>query len=88
MSEDQFREAVMEYTKREDAFIVASYSRASLNQTGSGHYSPIGGYHPNRDLLLIMDVARFKYPPHWVPLKALFMAMKEIDPETGMPTHY
>jgi hypothetical protein len=26
-----------------------------------------------------MDVARFKYPPHWVPLSALFSAMQSID---------
>jgi hypothetical protein len=36
-----------------------------------------------RDLALIMDVARFKYPPHWVPVTTLFEAMKKIDPETG-----
>ena len=32
----------------------------SANQTGDGHFSPIGGYDPENDLLLIMDVARFK----------------------------
>jgi glutathione gamma-glutamylcysteinyltransferase len=33
-----------------------------------------------------MDVARFKYPPHWVPLTMLFDAMKPIDTDTGMNT--
>jgi glutathione gamma-glutamylcysteinyltransferase len=28
-------------------------------------------------------VARFKYPPHWVPVSMLFRAMREIDPTTG-----
>ena len=50
---------------------------------GSGHFSPIGGYCPNRDLILIMDVARFKYPPHWVPLSTVFESMKTIDQATG-----
>jgi glutathione gamma-glutamylcysteinyltransferase len=40
----------------------------------AGHFSPIGGYHRARDLVLIMDVARFKYPPHWVPLPLLWCA--------------
>ena len=30
-----------------------------------------------------MDVARFKYPPHWVPLETVFESMKSIDPDTG-----
>jgi glutathione gamma-glutamylcysteinyltransferase len=40
--------------------VIVSYSRQVLNQTGTGHFSPIGGYHQSRDLVLIMDVARFK----------------------------
>ncbi|MEO5767719.1 MAG: phytochelatin synthase family protein, partial [Polyangia bacterium] len=52
--------------------LVAGYARSVLGQTGGGHFSPIAGYHPARDLVLILDVARFKYPPHWVPLSALW----------------
>jgi hypothetical protein len=33
---------------------------------GDGHFSPIGGFHTQRDLVLILDTARFKYAPHWV----------------------
>ena len=65
--------------------LVAAYSRAGLGQTGSGHFSPIGGYHAARDLVLLMDVARFKYPPHWVPLEALYAAMCAEDPATEKP---
>lgn len=52
---------------------------------GDGHFSPIGGYHEGRDLVLILDTARFKYPPHWVPLRELYLAMGRIDPVTGNP---
>lgn len=52
-------------------------------QTGTGHFSPIGGYHAGRDMVLILDVARFKYPPHWVPLTLLWQAMDTIDEATG-----
>jgi hypothetical protein len=65
--------------------IVASFSRASLDQTGSGHYSPIGAYHEETDSVLILDVARFKYPPYWVSLQRLWTAMAEFDPMTSKP---
>lgn len=52
-------------------------------QTGTGHFSPIGGYHAGRDMVLILDVARFKYPPHWVPLTLLWEAMDTVDKATG-----
>lgn len=45
----------------------------------------MGSYHKAEDLVLIMDTARFKLPPHWVPLSMLWGAMKTIDPETGRP---
>lgn len=81
---DRLRQAVRESAATPgEPHLVAAYDRASLGQTGSGHFSPIGGYHEGRDLVLILDVARFKYPPHWVPLPALFQAMLPLDAETG-----
>jgi glutathione gamma-glutamylcysteinyltransferase len=65
-----------------EAVIVASYDRAAMGQTGGGHFSPIGGYHATRDLALVLDVARFKYPPHWVSAECLWRAMEPIDPAT------
>lgn len=65
--------------------LVASYSRKALGQTGDGHFSPVAGYHPGRDLCLVLDVARFKYPPHWVPLETLWRAMEAPDTATGRP---
>jgi glutathione gamma-glutamylcysteinyltransferase len=35
----------------------------------------VRGYDEETDSILIMDVARFKYPPHWVPLTDLTDAM-------------
>lgn len=66
-----------------DAIIVASYDRAAVGQTGSGHFSPVGGFHASRDLVLILDVARFKYPPHWVSAEHLWQAMQADDPAIG-----
>jgi hypothetical protein len=64
--------------------LVVNFSRATLGQTGeAGHYSPVAAYNREKDSVLILDVARFKYPPFWVPVPLLAEAMKEIDPSTG-----
>ena len=68
---------------RGERVVVASYDRAGLDQTGSGHFSPIGGYHAARDLVLVLDVARFKYPAHWISAERLWQAMHALDPATG-----
>lgn len=68
---------------RGDGVVIASYDRAGLDQTGSGHFSPIGGYHAAKDLVLVLDVARFKYPAHWISAERLWQAMQPIDPATG-----
>jgi glutathione gamma-glutamylcysteinyltransferase len=65
-----------------EAVVITAYDRAVLGQTGSGHFSPIGGYHATKDLTLILDVARFKYPPHWVSAERLWRAMQGVDPAT------
>jgi glutathione gamma-glutamylcysteinyltransferase len=67
-----------------EAVVVASYDRALMGQTGSGHFSPIGGYHQRSNHALILDVARFKYPAHWVPADLIWKAMSGIDPASGL----
>ena len=66
-----------------EGVVIASYDRAGLEQAGGGHFSPVGGYHAAKDLVLILDVARFKYPPHWISAERLWQAMHAIDPATG-----
>ncbi|XP_061343394.1 glutathione gamma-glutamylcysteinyltransferase 3-like isoform X2 [Gastrolobium bilobum] len=78
-----FRNRVISSCSSEDFHVTVSYHRKAFNQTGSGHFSPLGGYHAERDMVLILDVARFKYPPHWVPLTLLWNAMNTIDEATG-----
>ena len=39
--------------------MICAYDRSVLGQSGSGHFSPIGGYHRGKDLVLILDVARY-----------------------------
>ncbi|KAI7743981.1 hypothetical protein M8C21_001748 [Ambrosia artemisiifolia] len=68
---DEFRKHVIACSTSDDC------------HTGAGHFSPIGGYHAGRDMVLILDVARFKYPPHWVPLALLWEAMDTVDEASG-----
>ncbi|KAL4190369.1 hypothetical protein AMTRI_Chr07g24400 [Amborella trichopoda] len=80
---DDFRKHVIRCASLENCHVITSYHRRPFSQTGTGHFSPIGGYHAGKDMVLILDVARFKYPPHWVPLPLLWEAMNSIDEATG-----
>ncbi|KAK9733768.1 hypothetical protein RND81_04G090900 [Saponaria officinalis] len=79
----EFRNYIKACTKSDDCHIISSYHRGVFKQTGTGHFSPLGGYHAGRDMVLILDVARFKYPPHWIPLTLLWDAMNTVDSATG-----
>lgn len=68
--------------------MVVSYARKTLDQTGDGHFSPIGGYHAESNQILVLDVARFKYPSYWVKADLLWEAMQPIDLDTGLSRGY
>jgi len=68
--------------------MIAAFSRASMKQSGVGHFSPVGAYSPKHDMCLVMDVARFKYPSYWAPAEMLWDSMKEEDKDTGLPRGY
>lgn len=80
---DEFRDEIKDVTMDENRAMILSYNRSILGQIGSNHLSPIGGYNPYRDMVLILDVERFKYPPHWVYLPELWEAVKSFDESTG-----
>ena len=81
-----FREALAAACRAPDGpFLVVNYARAALGQTGDGHFSPVGAWHEGEDRLLVLDVARFKYPPHWVKVESLWAAMTALDPSSDEP---
>lgn len=83
---DLFRTHIKEFLQHEDkGIMVASYSRSALGQTGEGHFSPIAAYHEPSDQVLVLDVARFKYQPYWVPVSVLYEAMTLVDKVTSKP---
>ena len=80
----QFREQIIQSASSPTApHMVVSFCRGTLQQTGDGHFSPIAGYHMESDSVLVLDVARFKYPPYWVSVSTLWDAMAPVDEVTG-----
>ena len=64
-------------------FSIINFGRKELKQTGSGHFSCIGGYHSESNKALVLDTARFKYPPYWVDFDQLYDSINSFDIETG-----
>ncbi|KAF8940634.1 hypothetical protein BGZ47_007678 [Haplosporangium gracile] len=80
---EQFRQDIKLVSTSDQVHMVLSFSRAALGQTGSGHFSPVGGYHADEDKVLVLDTARFKYPPFFATVQELWESLLPVDPETG-----
>jgi hypothetical protein len=63
--------------------LVANYDRRALGQTGGGHISPLAAYDPDHDRVLILDVARYRYPAVWVATPDLWRAIRSVDTSSG-----
>ena len=74
---------------RSKAGTVSSSSTTCARRSGQqigGHISPLGAYDEKKDRFLILDVARYKYPPVWVKASDLFDAMNTTDASNGGKT--
>ena len=60
-------------------YVIVNYLRKALGQQIGGHISPLAAYDEKQDKFLIMDVARYKYPPVWVASADLYAAMNTPD---------
>ena len=76
---DAFRAAARDYLATKDHFVVVNYLRKAIGQQTGGHISPLAAYDAKEDRFLILDVARYKYPPVWVKASDLFAAMNTTD---------
>ena len=56
---------------------------ANISMPKKNALSPIGGYHAAEDKVLVLDCARFKYPPFFATVKELWESLLPEDPETG-----
>ncbi|KAK9767574.1 hypothetical protein K7432_002545 [Basidiobolus ranarum] len=87
-TKDKFWDDLIKVSQSSDTLMVVAYHRKTLGQTGSGHYSPVAGVNQKKKMVLILDVARFKYPVYWVPFELLWDSLNPIDSETGKPRGY
>jgi hypothetical protein len=67
-----------------DSRVIVNFDRAALGQEGEGHFSPLVAYDAASDSFLILDVARYKYPPAWVNFEDLDIGMRTLDPDSGL----
>ncbi|KAJ1945360.1 hypothetical protein FBU59_002329 [Linderina macrospora] len=88
VSREEFLRDLKYVTQRDDVFMVLSFSRKVLGQTGDGHFSPIGAYHPETNQALVLDSARYKYPCWFADVDKLYDSLQPVDKETGRPRGY
>lgn len=77
----QFREAAKAALGAQGRFVLINFSRGTMSDDGQGggHFSPLAAYDDETDSFLVMDVARYKYPPFWVDAALLWQAMATTD---------
>lgn len=73
------RDIVREVMAAPDTRLVVNYSRRPIGQTGDGHISPVAAYDEISDRVLVLDVARYKYPPVWITIADMHAAMLTVD---------
>jgi Phytochelatin synthase len=83
---DEFRKSASDFLATKNHFVLVNYLRRSLGQERGGHISPLAAYDAKSDRFLILDVARYKYPPVWVSASDLFDAMNTTDAENDNKT--
>lgn len=80
LSLEQFRQELLHANDPARRYTV-NFTRGPLFGRGGGHHSPIGGYLPDRDLVLVLDVNR-KYQPWLVSSARLYRAVDTVDKST------
>lgn len=78
-SVEEFRTLAKEYLGTPNRHVIVNYLRKSIGQEKGGHISPLAAYDADTDRFLLLDVARYKYPPVWISTPELFAAMNTID---------
>ena len=64
--------------------LIVNYDRRVIGQKGGGHFSPLAAYDAITDKVLILDVARYRYPSVWVKTHDLWRAMRTLDGISGL----
>jgi Phytochelatin synthase len=80
---EEFRKLAIANRNESQNYILINYLRREIGQEQGGHISPIAAYHAETDRFLILDVARYKYPPVWVKADDLWRSMNMLDTTSG-----
>lgn len=80
---DAFRSEAEAYLAKPRHFVLVNYLRKTIGQQTGGHFSPLAAYDRETDRFMILDVARYKYPPVWVKAAELFAAMNTKDSDNA-----
>jgi hypothetical protein len=80
---EEFRQLIVDNLQQPNNFVLVNYLRKSIEQELGGHISPVAAYHQQSDRFLILDVARYKYPPVWVTTEDLWNATRTVDSVSG-----
>jgi hypothetical protein len=91
VSLDDFRRVAAADLADPQGFVIVNFLRSALDEDPrgpleaslAGHFSPLAAYHEGTDRLLMLDVARYKYPPAWIRTADLFAAMRATDFDSG-----
>ena len=78
-SVDEFRKLASAYLREPGHFVIVNYLRKALGEERGGHISPLAAYDGKADRFLVLDVARYKYPPVWAKTADIFAAMNTPD---------
>ena len=79
LSDDELRALLKNILVNDGQFVLVNYLRATLGQVGGGHWSVLAAYEAQSDRVLILDVAKYKYPPVWVSVSMLRQAIATLD---------
>jgi hypothetical protein len=85
---DAFRANARAALSARDTYVIVNYQRKALGELPGGHISPLAAYDEKQDRFLILDVARYKYPPVWVTSADLYAAMDTPDSVSGKTRGY
>ena len=83
---EDFRSIASRALAAKGHYVLVNYLRRTLGEERGGHISPLAAYDAETDRFLILDVARYKYPPVWATAADLFAAMNTPDADNGNRT--
>ncbi|MCD6045736.1 MAG: phytochelatin synthase [Gammaproteobacteria bacterium] len=86
---EKFREEAISAVSSTDRIVLINFCREVIGEVGCGHFSPLAAYDQSVDKFLLLDVARYKYPPVWISTKELYQSMSQgLDSLSNMHRGY